>query len=173
MTSSPVPDARSRPVSPTGERDPVSVLSVSRAYPWEVAEARFGVAAEDHPSSLCCVSGDDQVVCSARGSGPADVGEQAPMMGCRHLRVVKDVDSRRYGYQRPGPFGRPASRIGQFDPDTVLGDRYRGDSKLVVIQRRAVDGPAFVRMFESRIRRRPTGRLPPSRAGRWLMLCPG
>jgi hypothetical protein len=129
---------------PPGNEDPVSVLSVNRAYPWEVTKTRFGVTAEDHPSSLRCVSGDDQIVCSARGSGPADVGEQAPMMGCCRLRVVKDVDSRRYGYQCPGPFGRPASRIGQFDPDAVLGDRYRGDSKIVIIQRRAVHGPAFV-----------------------------
>ena len=56
------------------------------------------------------------------------------MMGRCRLRVVKDVNGRRYRYQRPGPLGRPASRIGQFDPDTVLGDRYRGYGQLVVIQ---------------------------------------
>src|SRR5690349_9341166 len=133
-----------RPISVTRDEDPVSALSVNGAYPWEVAKPRFGVATEDHPSGLRCVSGDDQVVCSARGSGPAEVGEQAAMMGCCRLRVLKDVNGRRYGCQRPGPLGRPASHIGQFDPDTVLGDRYRGDSELVVIQRRAVHGPAFV-----------------------------
>jgi uncharacterized membrane protein len=47
------------------------------------------------------------------------MGEQAPMMGSRRLRVVKDVNGRRYRHQRPGPFGRPGSRIGQFDPDAV------------------------------------------------------
>jgi hypothetical protein len=110
------------PVSPPGNRHPISVLRVDRAYPWEVTEASFGVAAQYHPASLRRVSGDDQVVCPARGPGPADMGEQAPMMGSRRLRVVKDVNGRRYRYQRPGSLGRPASRIGQFDPDAVLGD---------------------------------------------------
>jgi hypothetical protein len=101
---------------------------------------RAGVAAQDHPPGLRRVSGDDQVVCPARGSGPADMGEQTPMMGRFRLRVVKDVNGRRYRDQRPGSFGR----IGQFDPDAVLGDRYRGYGKFVVIQRRPVYGPAFV-----------------------------
>ena len=79
------------------------------------------------------VSGDDQVVCPAWGSGPADLGEQAPMMGRCRLRVVKDVNGGRYRDQRPSAFGRPASRISQFDPDTVLGNRHRGYGKFVVI----------------------------------------
>jgi hypothetical protein len=62
------------PASPPGNQHPISVLHVDRAYPGEVTEARLGVAAQDHPPSLCRVSGDDQVVCPARGSGPADMG---------------------------------------------------------------------------------------------------
>ena len=66
------------------------------------------------------MGGDDQVVCPARGTGPADVGEQAPVMGCCRLRVVKDVSGGRYRNERPGTFGRPAGRISQFDPDAVF-----------------------------------------------------
>src|ERR1019366_3953528 len=60
------------------------------------------------------VRGNDQVVRAARGAGPAYLGEQAPMV----------------------------SRC--LDPGAVSGDRYRGDGQLVVIERRAVDGSAFV-----------------------------
>jgi hypothetical protein len=62
------------------------------------------------------------------------MGEQAPMMGRCRLRVVKDVDGGHYRDQRPGSFGSPGRCIGQFDPDAVLGDRYRSHSKFVVIQ---------------------------------------
>ena len=72
------------------------------------------------------------------------MGEQAPMMGRCRLRVVKDVNGGHYRAQRPGSYGRAAGRIGQFDPDAVLGDRYRGYGRFIVIQRRTVYGPAFV-----------------------------
>ena len=55
------------------------------------------------------------------------------MMGRGRLCVVKDVNGGRYGDQRPSTFRCPASRISQFDPDTVLGNRYRGYGKFVVI----------------------------------------
>ena len=78
------------------------------------------------------MSGDDQVVCAARGAGPADMGEQAPMVSRCRLRVVKDIDGGHYRNERPGAFGCPARRISQFDPHAVLGDRYRGDGQFVV-----------------------------------------
>ncbi len=68
------------------------VLYVDCAYPGKVTEARLGVAAQDHPPSLCRVSGDDQVVCAARGAGPAYMGEQAPMVRRRPLGVLKDIE---------------------------------------------------------------------------------
>ncbi len=98
----------------------VPVLHVDCAYPGEFAEACLGVTAQDHPPSLRRVSGDDQVVCPAWGSVPADMGEQAPMMGRCRLRVVKDVNGGRYRDQCPSAFGCPASRISQFDPDTEV-----------------------------------------------------
>jgi hypothetical protein len=112
---------------------PFEESRIDCGYPGESTEARLGVTAQDHPSSLRRVSGDDQVVCPARGSGPADMGKQAPMMGRWRLRIVKDVNGGRYRHQRPSAFGCPASRISQFDPDTVLGNRYRGYGKFVVI----------------------------------------
>src|ERR1700686_2736579 len=76
---------------------------VDGAYSGEVTEARLSIAAQDHPPSLRRVSGDDQVVCPAWGPGPADMGEQAPMMGRCRLRVIEDVDGGRYRDQRPSP----------------------------------------------------------------------
>jgi hypothetical protein len=70
----------------------VPVLHVDRAYPEKVTEAHLGVTAHDHPPSLRRVSGDDQIVRSAWGAGPADMGEQAPMMGRCRLGVVKDIE---------------------------------------------------------------------------------
>ena len=61
------------------------------------------------------------------------MGEQAPVMGRRRLRVVKDVNGGRYRDQRASAFGCPASRISQLDTETVLGNRYRGYGKFVVI----------------------------------------
>ena len=109
-------------------------MHADRAYSGEITEARFDVMAQDRSAGLRCMSGDDQVVRPARGAGPADVGKQTPMMGCCPLRVVQDINGRRYRDQRPGTFSGPAGCIGQFDPDAVLGDRYRGDGKFVVVQ---------------------------------------
>ena len=50
---------------------------IDRGYPGEVAEARLGVPAQDGPAGLSRVGGDDQVVCATRGTGSADMGEQA------------------------------------------------------------------------------------------------
>src|SRR5579859_2728247 len=122
----------------------VPVLQVDRAYTGKVTEARLGVAAQDHAPSLRCVSGNYQVVCPARGPGPADMRQQAPIVGRRRLRIVKDINGGHYRDQRPGSFCGPAGRIGELDPDSVLGDRYRSYGKFIVIQRRPVDGPAFV-----------------------------
>ena len=87
----------------------VPVLYVDCAYPGKVTEARLSVAArQDHPPSLCRVSGEDQIVCAARGAGPADIGKQAPMVSRCRLRVVKDIDGGHYRNERPSAFGCPA-----------------------------------------------------------------
>jgi hypothetical protein len=67
--------------------------SVDGPDPRELAEARLGIAAQDGPASLRRVRGDDQVVCAARGAGPAHMGEQASMVSCCRLCVVKDIES--------------------------------------------------------------------------------
>ena len=103
----------------------VPVLHVDCAYPGKVTEARLGVAAQDGPSGLSCMCGDDQVVCAARGAGPADVGKQAPMVSRCRLRVVKDIDGGCYRHECPGAFGCSAGRIRHLDPNAVLGNRYR------------------------------------------------
>ena len=107
----------------------VPVLHVNGAYPGKVTEARLGVVAQDGPSGLSCMCGDDQVVCAARGAGPADMGEQAPMVSRCRLRVVKDIDGGHYRNERPGAFGWPAGRICQFDPHAVPGDRYSNQNQ--------------------------------------------
>src|SRR6266542_4890211 len=83
-------------------------------------------------------------VCAARGTGSADMGEQASVVSRGRLRVVKDVDGGCYRHERSGAFGCSVGRIRHLDADAVLGDRYRGNRKFVVIQRRAVHGSAFV-----------------------------
>jgi hypothetical protein len=85
--------------------------SVDRGDPWEFAKARLSIATQDGPAGLRRVRGDDQVVCAARGAGPAYVGEQAPMVRSCRLGVVKDIEGRCYGRERPGAFGRPSGRI--------------------------------------------------------------
>src|SRR6202167_5357722 len=117
---------------------------VDGAYSGEFAEAGLGITAQDDSIGLRRVGGDDQVVCATRGTGPADMGEQASVVSRGRLRVVKDIDGGRYRHQRPGAFGGPVGRIRHLDPDAVLGDRYRGDRKFIVVQRRAVYGAAFV-----------------------------
>jgi hypothetical protein len=79
------------------------------------------------------MGGDDQVMGAARGTGPADMSEEAPVMGCRGLSVIKDVNGRGDRSECPGPLGRPVSRISQLDPDAVLGDRDGCDSEFVLI----------------------------------------
>ena len=70
-----------------------TLSSVDGAYPGEFAEARLGIAAQDASTGLSRVGGDDQVVRATRGTGPADMGEQATMVSRGRLRVVKDIDS--------------------------------------------------------------------------------
>jgi hypothetical protein len=60
----------------------------------EATEARSRVAAHDRPPGLRRMGGDDQVMGAARGTGPADMSEKAPVMGCRRLGVIKDVNGR-------------------------------------------------------------------------------
>ena len=62
------------------------------------------------------------------------MGEQAPVVSRGRLRVVKDIDGGCYRHECPGAFGCPVGRIRHLDADAVLGDRYRGDGKFVVIQ---------------------------------------
>ena len=62
------------------------------------------------------------------------MGEQASVVGRGRLRVVKDIDGGCYRYECPGAFGCSVGRICHLDADAVLGDRYRGDGKFVVIQ---------------------------------------
>lgn len=57
---------------------PCSRSSVDRGDPWEFAKTRLSIAAQDGPAGLRRVRGDDQVMCAARGAGPAHMGEQAP-----------------------------------------------------------------------------------------------
>jgi hypothetical protein len=73
------------------------------------------------------VGGDDQVVCAARKTGSADMGEQASVVGRGRLRVVKDIDGGCYRHECPGAFGSSVSRIRHLNADAVLGDRYRGE----------------------------------------------
>jgi hypothetical protein len=70
-----------------------TLSGVDGAYPGEVAEARLGIAAQDASTGLRRMGGDDQVVCATRGTGSADMGEQASLVSCCRLRVVKDIDS--------------------------------------------------------------------------------
>ena len=62
------------------------------------------------------------------------MGEQASVVSRGRLRVVKDIDGGCYRHECPGAFGCPAGRIRHLNADAVLGDRYRGDGKFVVIQ---------------------------------------
>ena len=62
------------------------------------------------------------------------MGEQAPVVSRGRLRVVKDIDGGCYRHECLGAFGCPVDRIRHLSADAVLGDRYRGDSKFVVIQ---------------------------------------
>jgi hypothetical protein len=70
-----------------------TLSGVDGAYPGEVAEARLGIAAQDASTGLRRMGGDDQVMCATRGTGSADMGEQASLVSCCRLRVVKDIDS--------------------------------------------------------------------------------
>ena len=108
--------------------------SVYGTYPGELAEASHGVTAQDRSAGLSRVGGDDQVVCAARGTGSADMGEQASMVSRGPLRVVKDIDGRCYRRECPGAFGCSVGHIGHLNADAVLGDRYRGDGKFILIQ---------------------------------------
>ena len=104
------------------------------AYPGEFTEANLGITAQYGSTGLSRVGGDDQVVCAARGSGSADMGEQASVVSRGPLRVVKDIDGGRYRHECPGAFGCSVGRTRHLNADAVLGDRYRGDGKFIVIQ---------------------------------------
>jgi hypothetical protein len=62
------------------------------------------------------VGGDDEVVCAAGSSRCAG----------------------------SGPIGRPYRRVGQLDPDPVLGDRDGGHRELVLIEGCSIDVATFV-----------------------------
>lgn len=113
---------------------PQDSSSIYGAYPGEFTEASLGITAQYGSTGLRRVGGDDQIVCAARGTGSADMGEQASVVGRGRLRVVKDIDGGRYRHECPGAFGSSVSRIRHLNADAVLGDRYRGDGKFVVIQ---------------------------------------
>jgi len=106
-------------------KDAESPSSVDGAYPGEFTEARLGITAQDGPTGFSRVRGDDQVVCAARGTGSADMGEQASVVSSGRLRVVKDIDGGCYRHECPGAFGCSAGRIRRLDPNAVLGNRYR------------------------------------------------
>jgi hypothetical protein len=112
-------------------RDPSSVYG---AYPWEFTDASLGITAQYGSTGLSRVGGDDQVVCAARGTGSADMGEEASVVSRGPLRVIKDIDGRCYRHECHGAFGCSVGRIGHLNADAVLGDRYRGDGKFIVIQ---------------------------------------
>ena len=49
-------------------------------YPGEFTETGLGITAQYGSTGLSRVGGDDQVVCAARGTGSADMGEQASVV---------------------------------------------------------------------------------------------
>jgi hypothetical protein len=104
------------------------------AYPGEFTETGLGITAQYGSTGLSRVGGDDQVMCAARRTGSADMGKQASVVGRGRLGVVEDIDGGCYRHECPGAFGCPVGPISHFDADAVLGDRYRGDGKFVVIQ---------------------------------------
>jgi hypothetical protein len=108
--------------------------------PGEFAEAGRGITAQYGPAGLGRVGGDDQVVCAARGTGSAGMGEQAPVVSRGRLRVVKDIDGGCYRHECPGAFGCPVGRIRHLDAGAVLGGRYRTCRCRSVRPRRAVCG---------------------------------
>ena len=95
---------------------PWGVSRIDGAYAGEFAEARLGMAAQDGSTGLRRVGGDDQGVCATRGTGSADMGEQAPVVSRGRLRVVKDIDGGCYRHKRPRTFGCPVRRIRHFYP---------------------------------------------------------
>ena len=104
------------------------------AYPGEFTETGLGITAQYGSTGLSRVGGDDQVMCAAGRTGSADMGKQASVVGRGRLGVVEDIDGGCYRHECPGAFGCPVGRICHLDADAVLGDRYRGDGKFVVIQ---------------------------------------
>ena len=104
------------------------------AYPGEFTEANLGLTAQYRSTGLSRVGGDDQIMCAAGRTGSADMGEQASVVGRGRLGVVKDIDGGCYRHESPGAFGCSVGRIRHLDADAVLGDRYRGDGKFIVIQ---------------------------------------